>query len=200
MAHWTCRQSLVLNAFLLILVPAVAQAQADAPGLNPFGVTTPGGVGSRPDAVPGVLRLDDGTARPGRIYLTRDARLQINDNATKRQREVPLSALRRIDARVVKEWDEAEWRFKENANDEKVYTGRHYPAREYEYILTLKDGRTITGPLSAIVYVQPDDAAQKPERFLIHKRDKGPIDTTLSDLRYVKRIDLGTEAGSGKSP
>jgi hypothetical protein len=39
-----------------------------------------------------------------------------------------LKAIARIDCTVIKEWIERGWRFKENASDEKYYTGRTYPA------------------------------------------------------------------------
>ena len=63
---------------------------------------------------------------------------------------------------------------------------------------------TITGPLSAIVYVQPlqSNPAQpderqtpvEPERFLLSKRNKGELGKTLKSLVYVKRIKLGKDA------
>ena len=84
-----------------------------------------------------------------------------------------------------REWMEREWRFKETTSDEKVYTGRSYPAREYLHTITLADGRKITGPLSTIVYVQPrqtgpaetgqDRPPPEAERFLLNKRNKGEL-------------------------
>ena len=70
----------------------------------------------------GFLELSNGTIRPGQIYLTRDARLKVFDEAQKKHREVPLRAIRRSEGRVLKEWVEEEWRFKENASDEKYFT------------------------------------------------------------------------------
>jgi len=172
------------------LAPA-ASGQDDPPELNPFGPSTK--VGAREDAVPGYVELSDGTIRPGRIYLTRDARLKIFDAKTERQREVPLKSIRRLDGTVEREWLEPEWRFKENANDEKVFTGRSYPAREYVHVITLRDGRTLRGPISALVYVAPETGGE-PEKFLLHKRDKGPAGTTLKSLVYVRSIRVGDDA------
>ena len=99
--------------------------------------------------------------------------------------------------------DGKEWKFKETTSDEKIYTGRSYPAREYLHTITLHDGRTITGPLAAIVYVQPqqydssqpsEHAEPKAERFLLNKRNKGELGQELKSLVYVKRIKLGKEA------
>ena len=165
--------------------------QDDPPELNPFGPSTK--AGAREDSVPGYVELSDGTIRPGRIYLTRDARLKIFDAKTERQREVPLKAIRRLDGTIEREWLEPEWRFKENANDEKVYTGRSYPSREYLHAITLRDGRTLRGSLSALVYVAPETGGE-PEKFLLRKRDKGPAGTMLESLIYVRTIRVGDDA------
>ena len=130
----------------------------------------PSAIAERDDAVPGYIELSDGSIHPGMIYLTRDKRLQIYDEEMQRQREVPLQAVKQIDCTVKKEWMEKEWKFKETTSDEKLYTGRSYPAREYLHTITLNDGRTITGPLSAIVYVQPPRTAAKPVTKISDRR------------------------------
>ena len=173
----------------------------EPPALNPF---EPKASDQRDDAVPGCLELSDGSVHPGLIYLTRDKRLKIYDEQLQRQREVPLKAVKEIQCKVKKEWMEKEWKFKETTNDEKIYTGYSYPSREYLHTITLRDGRTITGPLAAIVYVEPpryaparpDEDSSKPEaeRFLLNKRNKGSRGQDLKSLVYVKRITLGKEA------
>ncbi len=173
----------------LALVGALAWVVRGQEPLNPFGSTA----NPREDAVPGVLEMSDGSVHAGQIYLTRDARLKLYDDTVKAQREVPLRAVRRIDCTVLREWDEKEWRFKENAADEKFFTGRTYPAREYAYTITLANSKTIRGPLSAIVYVQAE-GADEADRFLLHKRDKGDPGTTLVSLLYVRSIQLGAKA------
>ncbi len=190
---------LVLAA--LAVHAAGGHAAADEPPvISPFGHRTV----QREDALPGYLETSDGKVFPGRIHLTRDARLQIYDEALQRQREVPLRVVKKIECRVVKEWMEREWRFRELTRDETFYTGRAYPAREYVHTITLQDGRTITGPLSGIVYVQPEaespDAGARPRRrpeplrFLLHKRQAGEMETTLDELVYTRRVVLGEEA------
>ncbi|MHB1556143.1 MAG: hypothetical protein ACYC61_01555 [Isosphaeraceae bacterium] len=174
----------------LALAPGV-RAQ-EPPALNPFGEPAERNQ-RRDDAVPGYLELSDGSLHPGLVFLTRETRLKILDDERKAFREVPLKVIRRIDGIVVREWNEREWRFRENASDEKVYTGRTYPAREYTHKITLQDGRTIRGPLSGIVYVQPEAGAE-PDRFLLHTRDKGEPGTSLKSLVYVRSIRLGAEA------
>jgi hypothetical protein len=170
------------------LIFAVLALGGEPPAINPF---TPAPA-AREDALPGYVALSDGSIHPGLIYLTRDKRLSIYDEQLERQRAVPLSAVKQIEAKVKREWMEREWKFKEAASDEKLYTGRSYPAREYLHTITLVDGRTITGPLSAIVYVQPQQAS-KPEQFLLNKRDKGDFGKELKSLVYVTSIKLGKE-------
>ncbi|GEM_PF-1004461 len=188
-------------SILIVLVSAATLAADEPPAINPFGPRTT----AREDAVLGYLELSDGRVIAGRIYMTRDKRLKIYDESLKRQREIPLTAVKQIDCQVAKEWMEKEWRFKELTVNEKYYTGRAYPAREYLHTITLRDGRTITGPLAEIIYVEPvfDEGAgppvkyrpeEPPQRFLLHKRDKGDFGHTLKDLVYVKCIKLGEEA------
>jgi hypothetical protein len=167
----------------------VARGRQEPAELNPFG----GSAAKRDDAVPGYLELSSRSVRPGRLYLTRDAKLKIFDERAKQFREVPLQVIQRVDCSLSKEWMEKEWRFKENASDEKVYTGRSYPVREYRHKITLRDGRTIEGTLSAIVYLEAENDGPS-ERFLLHKRDKGPIGSDLKSLVYVRAIVLGEKA------
>lgn len=164
----------------------------EPPALNPFqsrGETSH----SREDAQPGYLELSDGRVRPGQLFLTRETRLKIFDEARKRHREIPWNRIQRIDCIVLKEWDEPEWRFRENASDEKVRTGRTYPVREYTHQMTLRNGESIRGPLSAIVYLQ-ENPDREPVRYLLHKRDKGEPGTTLKRMLYVRSIHLGEQA------
>ena len=172
-----------------VLLTSMTTASDTPPTIRPFG---PRKV-TRSDAIPGYVELSDGTVYPGRLYLTRDARLKIFDATAKRQREIPLRVVRKIQCKAEREWLEKEWRFKENASDEKVFTGRSYPARECVHTITLQDGRKIVGPLSAIVYVARKEGA-KPTRLLLHKRQKGPVGTQLKSLVYVRTIALGEAA------
>lgn len=190
-------------ALLCSALPAALLPAAEPPAVNPFAKRP----AERDDAVPGCVELSDGSIHPGMIYLTRDKRLQLYDDKLQRQREIPLSAVKQIDCSVKREWMEREWRFKETTSDEKVYTGRSYPAREYVHTITLQDGRKLTGPLSAIIYVQPKASGPartgeerpqpKAEQFLLNKRNKGSLGQDLKSLIYVKRIKL--EGRSSKS-
>ncbi|MDD3470234.1 MAG: hypothetical protein PHE53_09695 [Thermoguttaceae bacterium] len=173
------------------------------------------------EKINGYLTRSDGRTIAGQLFLTRDKRIKIEDRATRRQREIPLSAVASIETEIVREWMEEEWRFKENANNEKYFTGRSYPARIYTYQVTLRDGRKIEGNLSEVIYIDPaaelvaewvkrsptndtldvkspTKAKSQAElaatrRFLLYKRDKGEPGETLDDLRYVKKIQLGDD-------
>jgi hypothetical protein len=191
------KSSILLMVFAVLPSSLRATSGQEPPALNPFGTRAERereqDQGRRDGAVPGYLETSDGKIHPGRISLTRDARLKIYDEQRKRHREVPLEAIERIDGTVRKEWVEKEWRFRENASDAKTFTGRTYPAREYGHTITLRNRQTIEGTLSAIVYVQAD-GSDHPERFLLHQRDKGAPGTELGSLVYVRSIRLGAKA------
>jgi hypothetical protein len=195
----------IAGAVLVLLLLAAAWAPgtvpaSEPPALNPFAPVRQ----DRDDAVPGYVEMSDGTIYAGNIYLTRDKRLKLYDQELERQREIPLRVVKQIECNVLKEWMEKEWRFKEMANDEKYFTGREYPSREYAHTVTLQDDRTISGPLAEIIYVQPytyspgDPLAYRPTvqpiKVLLNKRDKGDIGEDLKSLVYVRVIKFGDEA------
>ena len=139
------------------------------------------------DSVPGVLLLSSGERVEGSVHLTRDSVLKFTDPAKKKLLRVRLDELTHIEQRVVEEHMEKEWRWLENANDKKVFTGKEYPMRELETVLHFKDGRTLAGPLTAPIFVAN---ANGDRRFLLHKRQKGDVGTKLADLVYVKLVDF----------
>ena len=174
----------------------------EPPALNPFGPRPT----DQAKGFPGYVETSDGKVVAGLVYMTRDKRLKMYDQTLQRQREIPLRVVKQIDCKVMKEWIEKEWKFKELALDEKMYTGRSYPAREYVHTITLKDGRTLSGPLAEVIYVRPyvdpsadpkayrPETRKQPQRFILHKRDKGEYGKDLKSLHYVKAIKLGEEA------
>ncbi len=194
------RSTLLVSGALLVGGAAFAAAD-EPPAINPFGPRPT----AQANAYPGYVETSTGKIYPGLVYMTLDKRLKMFDDKLQRQREIPLRVVKQIECKVQKEWMEKEWRFKELALDEKVYTGRTYPSREYLHTITLKDDRTISGPLAEIIYVKPyleksadpkayRPEAAKPQRFLLHKRDKGEIGEDLKSLEYVKVVKLGEEA------
>lgn len=163
--------------------------EATAGPRNPF---ASGEASGRKDAVRGYVELSTGEKVPGFIYTTRAKRLKIYNLRREVYEYVPVPALKRIEGIVEWERMDKEWRFKEAGNPEKVYTGRSYPVRMMAWKLVLRNDHEIVGHiLGQPLYVEQD---AKRERFILHKRDKGPIGTTLGDLVYVRRVEFGEEA------
>ena len=140
-----------------------------------------------PDAVKGFLVLSSGDRVEGAIHLTRDAVLKFYHAEKKTLLSLRLSELTHIEQEPTVERMEKEWRWLENANDQKVYTGKEYPVRELETVLHTKDGRTLRGELTALLFVVNDNGQQ---RFVLHRRQKGDPGQKLSDLLYVKLVDF----------
>jgi len=157
---------------------------------SPFSAARTGA--TRPDGVPGYVELSNGLKVPGQVYTTRAKRLKIFNVDGEVYEYVPVPACQRIEAVV--EWArvDRQWRFKEAGSPEKVYTGESYPVRMLSWRLTLRNGHEIVGHiLGQPLYVEHN---RKRERFILHKRDKGPLGKTLEDLVYVRRVEFGPQA------
>jgi hypothetical protein len=143
--------------------------------------------GSRPATVV----LSNGTTIEGATYTTPGKPIRVWEEKQHRYVDLPFESIASVDAKILWERNEPEWRFKESGHDEKVYTGKTYPAREMEYTFTLVNGETITGGAVAPVYVR---AGEKTTQFVLHKRDKGEVGKTLAELVYVRRITFSDGA------
>lgn len=160
----------------------------------------------REDTMPGYIEMSNGEVFPGLLYITRDKRLEIYDVELKRQRTIPIQKIAQIECNVESEWMEKVWRFKELASDEKMYTGETYPCRTFTYTLTFDDGRTLEGPMSGIIFVQPlkenEDVStghipeRNAQRFYFHKRqsEKTNIGKLLRDIHYTMTVKIGDDA------
>ncbi len=193
-----------------VAYPQVAtenEGQNKSKPLNPFGPPL------RPvpqDARRAVIELSNGKKLRGLLYLTPGLRWRFYDEKAKRYLRLPLSAIRRIDAGVRKEWMEREWRFREAASNEKVYTGRTYPVRILSYRVTLKNGRVLTGRGSAVLYFVPESKEKggkahvgewhKRHKLIIQERQKGKPGETLGKLVYIKSIVFDPETERATSP
>ncbi len=152
---------------------------------------------ARDYAVSGAVTTSDGKAATGLVYTTLGKPLEIYDEAKKKSVSFRLADVARIDIEVLREWDEPFWYWKESGSDEKVYTGKTYPVREYKTTVTFADGKKIAGALSGLVYVETDDAAKKP--FTLYKRQKGKEGQKLTDLVYVKSVVVAEVASDGEA-
>lgn len=136
----------------------------------------------------GQMTLSDGTSLTGLLSTTPNKPLRVWSDKEKRYIDLPWDAIASIEAQILWQRDEPEWRFKESGFDEKVFTGKTYPARETEYVITLTSGDTVTGGVVAPIYLRPDTG--KAQQFVLHKRAKGDVGKTLAELVYIKRIEL----------
>lgn len=139
------------------------------------------------DSVKGFLLLSNGDRVDGHVRLTRDAVLKFTHTDKKKILRIRLDEVTHIEQHPTLERMEKEWRWVENANDEKVYTGREYPMRKLETIIHMKKGRTLKGLLMALIFVDNENGSR---RFVLHKRQKGKPGTKMSDLIYVKTVDF----------
>jgi hypothetical protein len=140
---------------------------------------------------PGVITLSDGTIVRGSIATTPERPIRVWVEEDKEYQDIPLSTIQSIDAEVLWERDEKEWRFKSSGSDVKEYSGKTYPARETRYKLTLTDGTTVTGGVVAPLYVTVNGQTKT---LVLHKRDKGEVGQTLGQLVFIKSVRFESSA------
>jgi hypothetical protein len=136
---------------------------------------------------PGELTLSDGTIIKGRLSTTLRQPLHIWIEEQKKFIDVPFAQVKSIEAIVIWERQEKQWDFAESGRDTKIYSGKTYPNRQTNYAVTLTDGTTVSGAVAAPIYLD-DDAGR--HIYILHKRDKGELGQALSDLVYVKTVQL----------
>jgi hypothetical protein len=173
------------------LMDRAATAPATSPSTQPAGVFNPD---EKDFSRPGVIELSDGRSIHGRISTTSEKPLRVWVEAKNEYQDVPFALIQSIEATVLWEREEPEWRFKASGSDVKVYSGKTYPARETTYKIQLTNGQTVEGSVVAPLTVTTDTEA---DEFILHKRDKGSAGQTLNQLVYVKAVRLG-EPGNEK--
>jgi hypothetical protein len=140
----------------------------------------------------GVIELSDGRRIRGRIGTTAEKPLRVWVEDRKEYQDVPFERIQTIEANVLWERDEPEWRFAASGSNVKEYSGKTYPGRETNYKLTLTGGLIIDGGVVAPLTITTGTGS---EVFVLHKRDKGSVGQTLNQLVYVKRVQWD-ESGS----
>jgi hypothetical protein len=140
-----------------------------------------------PEARKGVVVLSNGEKIAGQVSTTREKPLRLWDETAKEYRDIPWNLIKVAEAKIVWERDEKEWHFRESGSDIKEYTGKTYPARELEYVVTLVNDQKITGGVVAPVYVS---AGEQWVMVALNKRQKGEVGKGLKELVYVRRIEL----------
>jgi hypothetical protein len=133
------------------------------------------------------LVMSDGKTFTGSFTTTPEQPVRIYDTAKKEYRDVPFKLIKSLEAHVLWEREEREWKFKDTGSDIKEYSGKTYPARETEYTMTLLNDQQIIGAVDVPLYFQSDNGQKL---FVIHKRDKGDVGQTLKDLTYVAKVEF----------
>jgi len=137
----------------------------------------------------GVITFSDGEKVHGKIATTLDKPIRLWDDQKQEYRDIPFKLIKSFQAKIIWEREEKEWHFRESGSDIKEYSGKTYPAREMQYIVTLINGQSVTGSVDAPLYLQ---MAKGDDKVLVmHKRDKGEIGTTLKELAYIKNVEFG---------
>lgn len=141
----------------------------------------------RDDALPGVIEFSDGCQLAGGIFMTRDKPLTVWVEREKRWLRVPPAAVLSISAVLLQEEMKLRWRWKAMGEPEKVYTGKSYPFRRFQWQLHLADGSSVRGVIKGQpVWIETRDRVLGP--FILHERAKGKIGQTLKDHVYIRKI------------
>ena len=141
----------------------------------------------RDDALPGVIEFSDGRQLAGGILTTRGKPIKIWREKEKRWQRIPPGAILSISAVVIQEEMKLRWRWKAMGEPEKVYTGKSYPFRRFQWKLHLADDSTIQGAIKGQpVWIETQAETLGP--FILHERAKGEIGQALKDHVYIKKI------------
>ena len=133
----------------------------------------------------GEVTLSDGKTVKGLISSTPDKPLRLWDEKASKYIDIPFHSIASMEAVVIWEREEPEWRFKESGSDIKIFTGKSYPAHELVYKVTLSNEQIIEGGIVAPVKIRQEAGIVSK---VLHKRDKGNVGQTLKDLVYIKKI------------
>jgi len=198
-----------LRFFIVFATASVAVAQATQPSdttmdwlldqAEPVSPSQPAPPASQPvsplvapdraEARSAVITLSDGSTLRGTVATTPDKPIRIWDEKAEVYRDVPFRLIKSLEAHVLWERDEPEWRFIDSGSDIKEQTGRTYPARELEYTATLLNGQQIRGGIVAPLYFESSEDNER-RTLVLHKRQKGEAGQTLEELVYVLKAEL----------
>ena len=145
------------------------------------------GRGLRQGEVRGTVIFSDGSAITGVMHCTGFKPLKIFDSKRKKFRYIPLEHMAGLKVEVTKAQMVEHWRFKEESKDEKVYTGRKYPRKDYLCLITLRGGQKLKGTCTAVLYIEAGD---EKTRFSLKHYDRGKTGETLEDLVHVSEIRI----------
>ncbi|MBS3820783.1 MAG: hypothetical protein GVY16_09820 [Planctomycetes bacterium] len=202
------------HATLIILAAAAAICLADEPASNldawlsddapapptDGGVREPDRDGSvltgrevRLNALPGAIQLSNGRTVGGWLVTTPGEPWTVWVEAENRWRCIPPAAVLQITAKVIAEHMELHWRWKAMGEPEKVYTGKRYPFRRFEWTFLLADGSEIRGVVKGQpLWIETDGKRHGP--WLLQERSTGDIGQSLTEHVYLKRAVISRRA------
>jgi len=179
--------------------PATAPAtlaSPDSPRMKP----TADALGTQKPKIPPTARtaalvLSDGTKFEGQLW-TNSVPFRVWTEADKVYKDIDLGSIKKIEVHVLSEAMEDDWRWLKEGSDQKVFSGKKYPNVSLAYKFTLNNDQVIEGTVVSLVYLADKE---KTRTLTLYKQYKGNLDEALSDLVYVKSIELeGTAAGEEK--
>ncbi len=176
----------------LEMVGQGAEVPSGTPASQPTATNPFGRVPSQPDhALPAVILYSNGGKLPGYLWTPAGKEWRVYERSSKQYRDIPLDAVKTIEAHVEWERMEDDWRWKEGGSDVKVLTGHLYPNRKTYYTFTLQDERKVLGDIAQMFYVGLSGHVTQGS---LHKRHEGKIGQTLADIPYVRQILFDEDA------
>ena len=133
----------------------------------------------------GTVIYSDGSSITGIIHATGFKPIKIYDGREKKFKHLPLEHIANLKVVITKQEMVREWRFKEESKDEKVYSGKKFPRKDYEVHIALRGGQEHHGTCNGIFYIESGD---EKKRFWLKHYDRGKTDQSLDDLVHVKEI------------
>ncbi len=121
-----------------------AGAQEEGAPVKPFGRTGK----RRPERRAAVELSNRSPLRDPVVRARADLKLTVFVPAKKKHVEVDFAEIVRLQQTVLKQGMEKEWRWKEGGGNEKIYTGKAYPWRQYNIEITTVAGETLKGRLA----------------------------------------------------
>jgi hypothetical protein len=133
------------------------------------------------------LTLSTGKVLTGNVWTTADTPFRIFAADEKTYHDVDLALVARIDVKVLQEGLEDDWRWLKEGSDQKIFSGKKYPAVTLAYRFTLQNGQTVEGGVVAPLYFSDGHTTQT---FALYKKLKGPLDSPLKGLTYPRTLTL----------
>ncbi|MCU0722780.1 MAG: hypothetical protein MUC63_04065, partial [Planctomycetes bacterium] len=140
---------------------------------------------SAEQGIPGQVLLSDGTSAEGEVFTRGEMPVRVYALDSKQVRKVLLPDVLRISVRVAKAELVKEFEWVEMGSDEKIFTGKTFPRKDFEADVELRSGEVVSGHLLAVVYVREGEEIRK---FELLRYQRGETGQSLESLVHVKEI------------